>query len=263
MDSCCPLGVTILLGISALGCSILVPQPTSERTATPAPTVSWSAQTATPQLPSTRIPLPASDSRPSGEAGISGVVTVDNVRWHHVPYGGLVFMGLVKNTGSGELKSVEVVVLLDDASGRAVAAAFGYTELGLISPGEASPFRVVFLVLPPAWQDYRILIQGGKAEYVEKCRDFDILSQTIDRPDSETYEIKGEIKNTGGKTCAYILVCAAFYDAGGNLVGVDSTYARRERVRPGETSRYEILYYDTGLGEVDHFELWVEGDPED
>ena len=158
---------------------------------------------------------------------------------------------------------MEVVLLLDDASGHAVAAAFGYTELGAISPGETSPFRVVFLELAPAWQDYQILIQGGTAEYVEKCRDFEIPSQTTDRPDSETYESKGEIKNTGDKTCEYILVCAAFYDTGGNPVGVDFTYARCEQVKPGETSRVEILYHDTGLGEVDPFDLWVEGDPEE
>lgn len=102
MKRCCPLSVTFLLGISALGCSILVPLSISERTATPSPTVRWPAQTATPRSTPTRIPLPTSESRPSGEAGISGVVKVDNVRWHHVPYGGLVFMGLVRNTGSGE-----------------------------------------------------------------------------------------------------------------------------------------------------------------
>lgn len=259
-----PFAVMLTLGIGALGCSIVSPLTSSERTpeATQTSTSRPPAQTPTPVVTATRILLPTSESRPSGNAGIAEVTKVDKVQWYSVPYDGLAFVGLLENTGSRDLKRVEVAVVLNDGSGRAVAAALGYTELALIRPGETSPFRISFVDLPPAWQDYEIVIQGGAAEYLEKCRDFEVLSQTLDRPDSETYAIRGEVENTGKETCKYILVAAAFYDAAGNLVGVDSGYTTREKVKPGETSRYEILYYISGLGEVDHFELWVEGMPE-
>jgi hypothetical protein len=262
MRKTCPLSVVLFAVFSGLACSFLGAPAPVEPTPVSATIAVEPAPTATPLATPTRVLPPTSEARPSAGEGISSIVAVDSVRWYTLPFGSLFFIGLATNTGSQELKSVEVVLILEDESGRAVAAEFGNLERDLIPSGEVSPFELVFLELPPAWQDYQILLQGGKAEYVERCHEFEVVSQDLERLGSGTSEIKGEIKNTGTQTCEYIHISAAFYDAGGNLVGVGSSYARRDQVEPGETSRFELLHYDSGLGKIDHFELWVEGTPE-
>ena len=104
---------------------------------------------------------------------------------------------------------------------------------------------------------YTLQVEGS----VTDDRPYDGLVVTTGRAYEEYgyYHLVGEAKNTGEKDCEYVKIVVAFYDAEGQVIGVDYTYTELDVVPAGKTSPFDLSV--DSLPEFDHYELWVEGSP--
>jgi hypothetical protein len=63
---------------------------------------------------------------------------------------------------------------------------------------------------------------------------------------SDAFRVRGEIVNTGGQNLAYVEIAGEFYDAAGELVDMEVTYALLEIVGPGQKAPFEVVLQDAG-----------------
>jgi hypothetical protein len=103
---------------------------------------------------------------------------------------------------------VKIVATLYDAEGNVVGTGFTYSELDVIPPGGKSPFTIA-------------IDQYGK--------------------DDGWLYIRGEVVNTGQSDAEWVKVVATLYDAQGNVVGAEYSYAELDVVPAGGRSPFEIL----------------------
>lgn len=86
-----------------------------------------------------------------------------------------------------------------------------------------------------------------------------ILSHTGFVDDSDTPHIVGEVYNNDEANMEYIVIKASLYDADGNFLVEEETYAYVDILRPGEKSPFELTLWDPPEG-LDTYKLSVTGD---
>lgn len=175
----------------------------------------------------------------------------------------LYFIGLIKNTDTVDLEFVEIHVTLRDSSGQLVASESTYSDLDVVPAGGFSPFKLIFFDKPSAWQDYEINIEGDEAGFNNPYLDFEIVSSQGSLPSFGAYEIVGEIRNTGAEDAEFVEIIAVLYDANNHVIGVDFTYSEFDKVTAGGTSPFDLFVFDKAQGEVDHYELFIQGNRAD
>jgi hypothetical protein len=71
--------------------------------------------------------------------------------------------------------------------------------------------------------------------------------------------VVGEVKNTGTQAATYVEVIATFYDATGEVVATDFTYADPYDLAAGQTAPFEVLELDdTQVAKISSYELQVQ-----
>lgn len=171
----------------------------------------------------------------------------------------LYFIGLIKNTGNVDLEFVEIHITLRDSNGTLVASESSYSDLDVIPVGQISPFKVIFFDNPGAWQNYEINIEGDEAGFLNPYTSFEVISSQGSVPSFGAFEIVGEIRNTGDSDAEFVEIIAALYDADNHVIGVDFTFSEFDKVTAGGSSPFELLLFNKASGEVDHYELYVQG----
>jgi hypothetical protein len=204
-------------------------------------------------------PVEEAAEEPQPEEAIATEVVAIN--WYTDITGYLNFVGVIKNTGTVPLEFVKPVVTLRDAQGEMVALEFTYTELDVIEPGGTSPFILFFTDDVGEWTDYEIMVEADEAVFSEPYKDLEIISHNGSADEFTDYIIEGEVKNIGSEDAVFVEISAALYDADDNLVAVAFTFTVLDTVVAGGTSPFEIFVLDSA-GEIDHYELYVEGQTE-
>lgn len=189
-----------------------------------------------------------------------------SVGWYEDSIGSLWFVGELENTGDVDLASVEVIVSLKSGDGTLAAVDSSYAGLDVVYPGEVAPFSVLFfLETPTEWADYEINIQTEAAssfDYATSYRDLEIVDSSGKAGEFAAYQIVGQIQNTGEQDAEFVEITVTLYDAGGNVVGVDSSYTEFDIVKVEQVSPFDIQVLSVA-GDVDHYTLIAEGQPAD
>jgi hypothetical protein len=69
-----------------------------------------------------------------------------------------------------------------------------------------------------------------------------------------SYHVLGEVVNGSGQSIEFIEVIGNFFDASGELVEKEFTYALLEVLEPGETAPFELILMDS-VSDIDYYEL--------
>jgi hypothetical protein len=205
----------------------------------------------------------AAEEQPVKEPQPGGVVAAEvaAINWYIDDVGYLSFVGVVRNTGTVSLEYVKPVVTLRDAQGAVVASEFTFTDLDVIEPGEMSPFILVFIDDVGGWTEYEVTVEAEEALYFEPYKDLEIISHNGRVDEYANYVVQGEVKNIGSEDAVFVGISAAFYDADNNIVATVYAFTTDHTVAAGGTSPFEIIAYEAA-GEIDHYELYVEGQTE-
>lgn len=174
--------------------------------------------------------------------------------------GSLSFIGTVKNTGETPLEFVKVHINLEDGDGELIASSFTYAYLDVAWPAQTVPFTLIFQDDVTGWENYELSLEADRGSGSQAYTDFEIISHEGSVRSTGSYQIIGEIKNTGEHAASYVQIVAMLYDAEGNLVANDSAYTDFDEILPGETSPFKLITSKTGLGVVDHYALLYEAD---
>jgi hypothetical protein len=166
-------------------------------------------------------------------------------------------VGMVKNTGSMNARSVNVHVFFYDASGKPLGYGSNYISANILESGENFPFSIHATELVGEPHHYTLIVEA--ATTTEQPYTHLQLVDHIGQTSSGSYTISGEVKNTGSSCVEDIEVTAALYDAEGNLIDCKSDYLYDYSLIPEQTCEFEIYTY-ADIEEIDHYELWVEGE---
>ncbi len=161
-------------------------------------------------------------------------------------------VGEIRNNSTQPMASVKIVATLYDGSGNVVGTDYTYTELDVIPPGGKSPFETG----TDQWEgatNYRLQVQGSSSE--PSREDVVIKSHTY-HTDGDWLIIVGEVENTGRTDAESVRIIITLYDAGGDVVGLDYTYAALDTIPPGETSPFEAG--TDHWPRFDHYEIQVQ-----
>lgn len=174
--------------------------------------------------------------------------------------GSLSFIGTLKNTGETPLEFVKVHINLLDGDAKLVASDFTYAYLDVVWPAQTVPFTLIFQDDVTGWENYELSIEADRSTGSQAYTNLEIISHEGSVRSTGSYQIIGEIKNTGEQAATSVQIIAMLYDAKGNLVANDIAYSEFDEVLPGEISPFNIITSKTGLGVVDHYELLFEAD---
>jgi hypothetical protein len=147
--------------------------------------------------------------------------------------GALYFFGEITNTGDLPLDHPTVSVVLYDEAGQALGNEPGYAAHGFVSPGQRVPVKVLF-IRPPKWSRFKVLFKPQAARYAGFLTYTDLSPSAMNfaRDPSLGYSLSGMIKNSGTRQVRFVQAVVTLYDADGQVVGVEGTFARPSDLRP-------------------------------
>jgi hypothetical protein len=164
-------------------------------------------------------------------------------------------VGLVKNTGSMNAKTVNVHAFFYDASDKILGYSSDIAPRNILKPGEESPFSASAYNLIGEPHHYTLIVQSHTT--TEQPYTHLQLINKIEQTSYGSYRVTGEVNNTGSSCVENIEVTAAFYNADGNILDCNSDYIPSDLLIPGQTIEFEVYTY-TDVDEIDHYELWAE-----
>ena len=144
-------------------------------------------------------------------------------------------VGEVRNDTPDPARYVQVKATFYDAAGAAVASSFAFIDIGVIAPGEKSPFRIILFADEGAdvVGSYKLAIEWHKAIAKPAA-----LKLSIDRgyySSAGSYHLIGEVANDGESTASGTKVPAAIYDSAGKVVDEGFTFTGPSIIPPGES----------------------------
>lgn len=236
------IGVAAALVVAVAGAVLVL------RRAEPASTHTHAAKSVDP----TQRPVDALDPAAQASAKFT---------FHHLRKGAggdLSLFGEVKNDSETIINKPEVIAVLRDAGGAELRTASGYAERDHLLPGATSPIQIR-VDDPPAYTALSYEVVARKASYVPVYVAGLVVEPVAPRAASlGMVELTGKVKNTGAKAARFVHIEALALDAEGKILGIDSSYAKADVLRPGEEARYRMLIFPSP-DPVDHYSFSATG----
>ena len=157
-----------------------------------------------------------------------------------VPHTNLYIVGEVQNNTSSNVRFVRIDATLRDASGNVAYAKHSYSKVGTLAPGATSPFLVIFSE-PPEWASYDLAIAWDTTS--RQLYPLQVLTRTSSFDSHTAYHVVGEIKNQYDEQVKFIQAFVTMYDASGEVIGTDSSYATPRDLDPGQTAFFDTRIY--------------------
>jgi hypothetical protein len=188
--------------------------------------------TATPQSTAS---APASAPQPS-EVILGLMGTNDYVD----DLGQLHLIGEVHNGMAGNVDQIRVSVTFYDDAGNVLETATTSALLDLLTPGQRSPFVLVW-ESPGEWKRYSL--RATARPTMERPEGGLTLVHSYARlDDNGFYHVVGTIKNEGLGTAYYVRVVVCLYDSLGKVSNAGFAYATPSRIPPGRTASFDSLF---------------------
>ena len=170
---------------------------------------------------------------------------VRGVAFYETPVGSLWCLGEIVNTTNVPITNVQVRVMLFDAVGERVAEADTFAAVDLISPGERSPFGILFTKPPANWANSQVtLVRGEAAGEMSDSYVSISLAEVTGQPSGPQFHVSGVARNNSGEQNAgSVRVIATTYDDQGVVTGMRQTKAEIDgSLAPGATAPFSLLF---------------------
>lgn len=186
---------------------------------------------------------------PPRKPEIKGVTTYYEAGYFYI-------VGEVLNTTNSNINFVKVVATFYDEAGTVIGTGFTYTELDIIPPNDAVPFKISSYpdkIQPASYKlssDYNTTSEEPFAGLSIKSH-----SATISMG---YYEIVGEVENTSTMPAEFVKIVATYYNYNGHVIGTAFTYTEIDVVEAGGTSPFKLSSYPRKISPAS-YKLQVEG----
>lgn len=210
-------------------------------TATPTPRPPTATPTAAQPTPTPRPPTATPTPAPSG-------LRLQGVNWYVDRWGDIRVMGIVINGLGSPAEYVRVTARFYSASGQLLATKDDYADIGIIPVGGSSPFEVWLYDPPPGITHVEVAVSGFLASNRTPITGLVFSITNIYRDRWGVLYIVGTVTNTSSTTYRYVNVRAAYVDASGNVVRMDADYISSDELLAGQSSPFEITFYDAPPG---------------
>lgn len=179
------------------------------------------------------------------------------------PYEGsksLYIVGEVRNDTKLNVQFVQITATLYDASGEAVQAKYSYSQLDQLSPGDVSPFLIIFSN-PVEWNSYDLNVEWDATPRQRPL--LDVLSSELYFDDFGAAHVKGKVRNPSGETRKYINAVVTLYGPDGEVIGVGSDYTAPNKLDPNQVTLFDVRVsfwkYKPDMSQVEKYRIQVQG----
>ena len=151
-------------------------------------------------------------------------------------------VGEVHNVGDQAANYVEISATLYNSGNEVISTLSNYAASAVLLPDRKSPFRIEFVdITQSALVDhYSLNVEFIPTDSIPEQLEITSHNSSIV---AGTFEILGEIENTGDSTATYVTVFVTCYDESGNVIQVGGAYTNP---------------VDIGVNQKGPFRIWVD-----
>jgi hypothetical protein len=162
-------------------------------------------------------------------------------------------VGEVKNTTNATVEYPKITATFFDAAGNTIGTHFAHACLTVLAPGGDSPFDIA-IANPPA-NIARYAVKAEAAATTKAAPNGLSTTGVTTRTDSlGQLHVVGKVANAAPATYDNVKVCAAFYNAAGDVIRTDLGFTVPGKLRTGESGSFDI---PTDAAGVASNKLWV------
>lgn len=165
-------------------------------------------------------------------------------------------VGEVQNIDERNAEDNRILVSFFDENGVVYATGAGPCYRQIMAPNEKSPFQIVFLRAPQG-DNYR-LTADWQATDIEPKEEVTFRDVSASMDVEGQYVVTGEIVNEGSEAIDYAMIICTFYDASGNVVAVDLSFADASPIPAGSSSTFVLVADPSVSPNIDDFSLQSE-----
>ncbi|MFQ5710151.1 MAG: FxLYD domain-containing protein [Candidatus Geothermarchaeales archaeon] len=165
-------------------------------------------------------------------------------------------VGEVKNNLQTNIARVAVTAIFYDDQGKVInLTEFGieaeeyrehgvssmskYTDIGILRPGQKSPFKLSTYPNKIAPASYELTLTYEETGQ-EPFEGLVILSHTASVDEEGYHRIVGEVQNNGVRKAYYVRVVCTYHDSEGKVVGSSFAFTKPDRINVGEKAPFEL-----------------------
>lgn len=272
--------ISLSLAFATLACSLVTgileptatpipPPPTS--TPLPPPTeTSPPTQEEQAEATETSQPTPntegAEKADPDQSAVPEGELGIATLTWYQDSYDSWHVVGLITNNTDRTVDNVEVEIQALDADGNTIYEEVTYTALYEVPSGSTTPFSMNIWEEIPEMESFSATIVGQSVTDFEATQ-VEVRATRLTVGEDNVY-VTGELLNSGTTPVSIGEVAAATFEANGNLVTANASYASISYLEPGELGPFRVTMVKpvSGAEAINDFTLYTNAevvDPED
>ena len=184
---------------------------------------------------------------------------IQGLAFHWTPVGSLWCLGEVLNLSGQPAEEVQVRISLHDGEGTFLASEAAYTQLDIVASGARAPFAILFSAPPSSFAQYQTqLVSGVPSTHLgPRYPHLAIKEEWGGWLDENTYQVQGEVHNTGEADAERVAVVVTLYDETGHVVGARTVAIPPEVFLAGAIAPFEVTIIPVGA--VDRHDIAVQG----
>lgn len=174
-------------------------------------------------------------------AAAGAVAVISNSQWGPDIIGYLHVVGELQNTGTTNVRSVQVNLAMYSNTGTLLGTDSTYSEVSILAPGDKSPFELWFEP-PAAYSSYQL--STGFSETTDPPNHNFTVVVTNQYTDSSGYRhVVGQVTNNN-LASDFVQVIVTFYDNSGRVVAMEWDFVdtgSTSTLQPGQTASFEVV----------------------
>ncbi len=170
--------------------------------------------------------------------------------------GNVYFLGYCKNIGNRSIHYGKVTVRLFDKNKKELANSFGFCIDKQLAVNQTTPVKIL-VQKAPKYESFtaELSSQNLSSSDTEKP----ILEISESKLIKGSNQIVGKLKNTGSKEVSFPTVTAVTFNKGKKMIGIDTGYLQEKKLKPTESSEFNVNVYISNGDIPKTFELSSDG----
>lgn len=189
----------------------------------------------------------------------SGGLTLTNTYSFYDTLGYFQLTGEVINNATDAMQNIRAVATYVDSSKKVVGTSTGYVQPEIVNSGDKGAFVISG---PDPTQSkkinsFKITLDGDFANPKPTSLKISIGNSYRDKY-GITYNVAGEITNSGQDSISSVHVYGTFYDKKGRVLYTTSTYPPQTDLSPGQSTPFELSAYGTIVDKISSFKIFAD-----
>jgi LysM repeat protein len=210
------------------------------------------------------IPLEPGEGEPTAVPTPTPVaLRIQGLAFYRTPAGSLWCLGEVSNLSGRPAEEIEVQVSLHDEQGQLLTQGAAFAQLDILAPGGRAPFAILFTAPPNSFAQYQTRVLSGvpSTHLGPRYPDLQVVNDwggwANGNPQSGTYQVRGEVRNSGSADAEQVALVITLYDEEDRVVGSRTVGIDAEVFLAGAVAPFDVTL--TPLGPVARYDVQVQG----